>query len=181
MRWFAVVLAVVGVVFIGTLLFWPSEPPTSHCPGYRPEAPGWLTSLLPNPPAAQLAPNASPPPAELNSGGTWRGSFTAADGELGVVRVRLTSGTLKITARERGEEDQILCIVTSGPRPSGCGDDNMADGLKGGVIVRRNVATVEIEAVSGRATFIVNEPSRVGADTRRRSVNRESRCAPPAG
>lgn len=157
MRWIVIVLAVVGLVFVGNLLFWPSDPPTSRRTGYRPAAPSWLTWLMPNPPAAQLAPNNPAPPAELNSGAAWTGRFSAANGELGVVRVRLTGGALKITAQERGEEDQLLCIVASGPRPAGCGDDNMADGLKGGVVVRKGAATVRIEAIGSRATFVVNE------------------------
>ncbi|MDP2354772.1 MAG: hypothetical protein Q8M31_01765 [Beijerinckiaceae bacterium] len=158
MRWIVIVLAIVGLVFIGNLLFWPSVPPTNRAPGYRPAAPDLLTRWLPNPPPAQLVAGSKQPPTELNSGGSWSGRFSAANGELGVVRVRLKSGALKVKAQERGEEDQLLCIVAKdAPRPSDCGQDNMANGLKGGVVVRKSVATVQIESPSGRATFVVNE------------------------
>ncbi len=158
MRWVVIILGLVGVVFVGILLLWPSAPATSSKPGYRPEAPAWLLSLVPKPPAA--LPFASTlPPAMLTAGASWTGQFTAKNGELGVVRIRLTSGgALKVSATERNEESQLLCIVAAGaPRPAGCSDDNMADGDKGGVIVRKGTATVRIDAAGGAVTFLVDD------------------------
>lgn len=158
MRPVVLVLAVVGVVFVAVLLLWPSEPATDSRPGYRPSLPGWLAWLVPDPPAA-IPFTSTPPPASLAQGDSWSGRFTAENRELGVVRVRLASGpALKVAATEPGEEEQLLCIVAPGAaRPGGCGDDNMADGDKGGVMVRKGTATVRIEAPAGPVRLVVNE------------------------
>lgn len=158
MRLVVIILAVVGVLFVGILLLWPQRPATSGPPGadYRPSAPPWLAWLLPGPPAA-IPFTSTPPPSSLGAGASWSGRFTAENRELGVVRVRLASGAaVKVTASEPGEEDQLLCIVAAGaPRPGGCGDDNMADGDKGGVVVRKGIATVRIEAPSDAVAIAV--------------------------
>ena len=158
MRWVLIVLLAVGGCFIGLLLFWPQTPATSQLGDTLPKAPKWLARLAPNPPAALPSAN-SLPPSELSSGGSWTGSFTANNRELGVVRIHLISGAaLKITAQEQGEEDQTLCILDpSTPRPSGCSDKNISDGPKGGIVVRKGAASIRIESPSGRTTFKVNE------------------------
>jgi hypothetical protein len=157
MRWVLIILLAVGACFIGLLLFWPQTPATSQS-DYRPQPPDWLMRFMPNPPAA--LPSASTlPPAELASGASWTGSFTARNRELGVVRFRLISGVaLKITAQERGEEDQFLCVLAAGAAPpSKCNGYKISDGPKAGVIVRKGTASIQIEAPSGAVTFRVNE------------------------
>lgn len=157
MRPVVIILGAVGIVFVAFLLLWPSTPATNSKPGFRPSLPGWLARLVPDPPAAvPLAGTALP--SSLASGASWSGRFTAENRELGVVRIRLRSGAaLKVTAREPGEEEQVLCIARGAAPPGGCKTDNMADGDAGGVIVRKGTATLSIEAPAGAVTFAINE------------------------
>jgi len=160
MRAVVAILALIGVVFVAILAFWPQQPATSVTPSadYRPSVPGWLAALIPDPPAA-IPFTSTPPPTALASGGSWNGRFTAEDRQLGMVRVRLASGpAVTVSASEPGEDGQFLCITARGaPRPSGCDDDNMADGDQGGVLVRKGIATVVIAAPSGAVTLSVDE------------------------
>jgi hypothetical protein len=157
MRVIVIILVVVGVVFVSTLLLWPQQAPTNSMPGYRPKPWGWLAALVPPPPAA--SPFAStPPPSTLPFGGTWTGKFTADNKELGTVRVHLLSGpSVTVAASEPGQDPQVLCIVAFGARPAGCGDDNMAEGDEGRVVVHKQIATIRIDAPAGAVGIAVND------------------------
>jgi len=154
MRWVIIVLVVVGLCFVGLLLFWPSPSPRSKPDGYRLTMPSWLERWVPNPPAALPR---SEPPTVLRKGQEWRGRFYAKDGKLGVLRFHLTTGALlKVTARSPGQEDQILCMAAVGT-PSDCKPDETVHDGKGSIVVRENDADVLLEAPAGDISLMINE------------------------
>lgn len=151
MRGVIIVLAVIGLCFVGVML-WPTFPPRSDPGTFEPNAPQWLEGWLPNPPAALFR---SKPPSVLAKGQQWSGKFFAEDGKLGVVRFRLVSGPeLKITAKEDGQKDQVLCVL---PNEEVLPCPKVRMNGKGNIVVYEHDADVRLEATSGDIVFTVNE------------------------